>query len=195
MAGGDHVCPPWIAYMMLSPLRRLVENPDTMLGRHVREGDLAIDVGCAMGYFTLPLARMVGDAGRVICVDLQERMLAGLRKRAGKRGLADRLDLRVCDADALPLDDIAGRADVALLIHMVHEAPDPARLFEQIARAMKPGGRVVFAEPRGHVSRAAFDRSLGLARDAGLEDWEALPLRWGHGRLLRKISSVGPHER
>lgn len=185
-AGSDHVCPPWIGYMMLSPLRRLLEDPEAMLAGHVREGDLALDIGCAMGYFTLPLARLVGAGGRVICVDLQPKMLAGLRKRAEKRGVASRLDLRPCPADALPLDDVEGAVDVALIIHMVHETPDPARLFRQLASAMKPGGRVLFAEPRGHVNREAFERSLELARQAGLEAREALPVRWAHGRLLRK---------
>lgn len=184
--GADHVCPPWIAYLLLNPLRRWGEDPDVVLEGHVRAGDLAVDVGCAMGYFTLPLAERVRTEGRVIGVDLQPAMLEGLRKRASGRGLIERLELRRCSPDSLPLDDLAGKVDVALVMHMVHEVPDASALFRQVAAAMKPGGRVLFAEPLGHVSRAAFDRSLALAIEAGLEAKEALPVRWGRGRLLRK---------
>ena len=41
-----------------------------------------MDVGCGMGYFSLPLARLTGESGHVIAADLQERMLEGLRRRA-----------------------------------------------------------------------------------------------------------------
>ncbi len=186
--GADHVCPPWIAYILLNPLRRWLENPDVVLEGQVRPGDLAVDVGCAMGYFTIPLAQRVGCEGRVIGVDLQPAMLEGLRKRASSRGLLDRLELRRCAPDSLPLDDLTGKVDVALIMHMVHEVPDAAALFRQVGAAMKPGGRVLFAEPLGHVSRAAFDRSLALASQAGLEANEALPVRWGRARLLRKTA-------
>ncbi len=188
-SGSNHVCPPWIARMMLNPLRRWVENPDVLLEGHVHSGDLAVDVGCAMGYYSLPLARRVGREGRVICVDLQPKMLEGLRKRASSRGLVDRLDLRRCAPDSLPLDDVAGKVAVALVMHVVHEAPDPSALFRQLAAAMQRGGRVLFSEPLGHVSRAAFDRSLGIAAQAGLEVKEPLRIRWGRGRILHKIAS------
>lgn len=186
-SGSDHVCPPWIAYILLNPLRRWLENPEAILEGQVRPGDLAVDVGCAMGYFTLPLAQRVGREGRVIAVDLQPAMLEGLRKRASSHGLLERIELRTCAPLSLPLDDVAGKVDVALVIHMVHEVPDALALFRQLAAALKPGGRVLFAEPLGHVSRAAFERSLALAGQAGLETECALPIRSGRGRALRKI--------
>jgi ubiquinone/menaquinone biosynthesis C-methylase UbiE len=174
--------------MLLNPLRRWLENPDVVLEGQVRPGDLAVDVGCAMGYFTLPLAERVGSEGRVIGVDLQPAMLEGLRKRASRHGLLARIDLRECAPDSLPLDDLTGKVDVALIMHMVHEVPDASALFRQLGAAMKPGGRVLFAEPLGHVSRAAFDRTLALASQTGLEVDGHLPVRWGRGRLLRKMA-------
>ncbi|MBW1912872.1 MAG: methyltransferase type 11, partial [Deltaproteobacteria bacterium] len=58
------VCPPWIGYLLLSPLRKFFENPDKMFGPYVREGMTVMEPGCGMGYFTLPLARMVGPEGQ-----------------------------------------------------------------------------------------------------------------------------------
>ena len=63
-----HVCPPWIGYFLLNPLRKLVENPRGIFEPFVREGMTVLEPGCAMGFFTLPLARMVGPSGRVVAL-------------------------------------------------------------------------------------------------------------------------------
>ncbi|MCU0694369.1 MAG: methyltransferase domain-containing protein [Polyangiaceae bacterium] len=181
-----HVCPVWLGRLLLNPLRRLLENPDAILASLVRPGDVAVDVGCAMGYYALPLARLVGERGRVVCVDLQPRMLSGLQERAQRHGLASRLELRLCTEQQLPLQDLRGAVDVATVVHMVHEVPDPTRLFCELAAAVRPGGLVVFVEPRGHVRRGAFARSLDLADQAGFRPENPLAVRWAHSRLLRR---------
>ena len=80
---GHHVCPWWVGYLIASPLRKLGENPDTILAPLVEPGMTTVDIGCAMGFFSLPLARMVGGSGRVVCVDVQERMLAWRERYPG----------------------------------------------------------------------------------------------------------------
>jgi 2-polyprenyl-3-methyl-5-hydroxy-6-metoxy-1,4-benzoquinol methylase len=69
--GEDHVCPWWFAYTFDNPLRRLIHPPVRIFEGLVQEGQTAVDIGCGMGYFTLGLARMVGQNGQVIAVDLQ----------------------------------------------------------------------------------------------------------------------------
>jgi len=54
-----------------------------------------------MGFFSLPLARMVGPNGKVLCVDLQEKMLRSLHKRALKAGVADRIISRLSARSSL----------------------------------------------------------------------------------------------
>ena len=66
----EHVCPWWLGYFLASPLRKLMQNPDTILSGHISEGMTALDVGSAMGFFSIPMARLVGASGKVICVDL-----------------------------------------------------------------------------------------------------------------------------
>jgi tRNA A58 N-methylase Trm61 len=61
-----------------------------------------------MGFFTLELARLVGSSGRVIAVDVQPQMIAGLRRRARKAGLLDRIDTRVVPPTSMGLDDVKG---------------------------------------------------------------------------------------
>ena len=78
----SHACPWWLGYLLASPVRRLFENPAARLAPYVREGMLVLEPGPGMGFFTLELARMVGETGRVVAVDLQEKMLAALRRPA-----------------------------------------------------------------------------------------------------------------
>ena len=86
-----HVCPWWVGYLLISPIRRWLQDPDKILSPYISEGMTVLDVGPGMGFFTIPAARMVGNSGRVIAVDLQEKMLKSLVKRAEKAGVAGRI--------------------------------------------------------------------------------------------------------
>ncbi|MBW2205159.1 MAG: class I SAM-dependent methyltransferase [Deltaproteobacteria bacterium] len=128
----EHVCPPWLGYLLLNPLRKLLENPDKMFGQFVRDGMVVLEPGCGMGYFTLPLARMVGPDGRVVAVELQNKMLSVLKRRASKAGLIDIIELRQTEAEGLGVEDLSGKVDFAVAIHLVHEIPDQGAFFAQI---------------------------------------------------------------
>ncbi len=161
------VCPWWLGWVLASPVRKLFQDPGDILAPHVREGMTVLEPGPGMGFFTLELARRVGSQGRVVAVDVQERMLAGLRRRAVRAGVADRLDLRLASTDSLNVDDLAGRVDLVLAFAVLHELPDVGRFFAEARRALRPGGRLLAAEPAGHVSPAAFEATLQAAERAG----------------------------
>jgi ubiquinone/menaquinone biosynthesis C-methylase UbiE len=138
-----------------------------MLKPCVQEGMRVLDVGAGMGFFSLPMARMVGPLGRVICVDLQEKMLAGLRRRAEKAELSSRIETRKAEKHSLKIHDLADTIDFSLAFAVVHEIPDKDRFFGEILAALKPKAAMFCAEPSGHVSRSAFDRSLQCAEQLG----------------------------
>ena len=181
MAG--RVCPPWIGYFLLNPLRKLVENPDKMLGQFVRDGMVVLEPGCGMGYFTLPLARMVGPEGRVVAVELQGKMLSVLGRRASKAGLSDRIELRQTGAEGLGVEDLSGEVDFAAAIHLVHEIPDQDAFFAQIWKALKPEGKLLVVEPKGHVSLDQFEQTVATAKQTGFER-ETLPGKTGDRKAL-----------
>ena len=126
-----------------------------------------LEPGPGMGFFTLDLARLVGPSGRVIAIDIQPRMLNGLRRRAAKAGVQERLDARLVTPDSLGLADLAGMVDFTLAFATVHELPAAAPFFREVAAASKPGARVLFVEPAGHVTAIQYDAELQAARDAG----------------------------
>jgi SAM-dependent methyltransferase len=103
----------------------------------------------------------------VVAVDLEPRMLAGLRRRAARAGLEGRIETRAARRESLGVEDLAGKVDLALALLVVHELPDPGRFFAELRAALAPGGRVLVVEPRGHVAPASFEASLAAAARAG----------------------------
>ncbi len=182
-----HVCPVWVGYLLASPIRRLFEKPEKILAPFVGKGMTVLDVGSAMGFFSLPMASMVGDSGHVICLDIQEKMLANLMKRASKKGLANRIEPRLTGSGGMGLEDLTGKVDFALASAVLHELPSQETFFAELFSAMKAGGKVLAAEPKGHVDGAAFARSLDFARAAGFEvESESVGRRTRDAVLVRK---------
>jgi ubiquinone/menaquinone biosynthesis C-methylase UbiE len=166
------VCSADHAGWLTTPVRRLITSPTRLLRGLVEPGDTAVDLGCGPGFFTLPLAEMVGDGGSVIAVDLQAAMLERVRVRAEHEGLAARIRLHQCPPDSLGLegvgDDDGVRADFALAFWMVHEVPSAERFLKEVHDVLKVGGRLLLAEPRGHVGREAFAHTVDLAVWGGM---------------------------
>jgi ubiquinone/menaquinone biosynthesis C-methylase UbiE len=173
-----HVCPWWLGWMLVSPARRLVDPPGKLLGPHVAPGMTVLDVGCGPGYFSLPLARMVGAAGKVYGVDFQPRMIGALTRRARRAGLADRIVPVACAQDALRLGELGQAFDLVVACCMVHEVPDQRRLFDELAPALGPGGRLLIIEPGYHVSPSDFAESLVVAEAAGYRVATRTEDRW-----------------
>ncbi|MCF8034980.1 MAG: class I SAM-dependent methyltransferase [Desulfarculaceae bacterium] len=165
----QHVCPWWLAYTFDNPLRRLAHDPAKMFGEYVGRGSRAADIGCGMGFFSLGLARLVGDEGKVYSLDLQEKMLSRVRGRAERAGLGGRIETRQVTADNLGGEDLSGGLDLVLAFWMLHEVPDQAGFMAQVKHLLKPGGVFFLAEPRMHVSQEAFAASLKLTQEAGYD--------------------------
>ena len=184
--GRQHVCPVWVGYFLASPLRKFVHNPLRILGAHVRLGMKVVDIGSAMGFFSLPLARLVGENGRVVCVDLQDKMLQALTTRARRAGLMERIRTRTCRVESLGLEDLSGQMDFVLAFAVVHEIPDPARFITEIVGVLKAGGRALIAEPKGHVSGAEFGNTVMIAEKAGLRMLDSPKIPMCHAVLIEK---------
>ena len=163
-----HTCPWWFGYFLLNPLRRLAQKPTRILRPFVRPDMVVVEPGCGMGFFTLDLARMVGAGGRVVAIDVQERMLAVLRQRASGDGLEGTIEIRLARPESLGIADLAGQVDLVLAFYVVHELKEPAAFFTEVAAALKADGAVLVVEPPLHVSRRAFASSLAVAERAGL---------------------------
>ena len=102
-------------------------------------GEHVVDVGCGAGIDSLIAARMVGEDGRVIAVDMTPAMLARARASAASAGVAN-VEFREGLAEALPVPD--GWADVVISNGVVNLFPDKLAGLGEMARVLKPGGRL-----------------------------------------------------
>ncbi len=181
-----HTCPVWIGRLLVSPLRRLVENPTEILAPFVSPGSTVVDVGSAMGFHSLDLARLVGSEGLVVCLDIQQKMLDGLTRRARRKGLDGIIETRLCSQETLMLEDLAGAAGLVTVFNVVHETDHPDRFLRECAATLSPGGHLLIAEPRGHVSERDFAESISTIEALGLVAQTAPAIWRSHTALFAR---------
>lgn len=180
------VCPWWMGPLLLNPLRRWAIKPEKLLAPYVREGMIVLEPGPGMGFFTLPLATLVGPHGKVIAVDVQPKMIDKLKERAAQAYMSDRIETRLATPDSLQIIDLIGSVDFALAFAMVHEVPSIDRLFREIAAVLKPGAALLLVEPSGHVRTENFDAEIQSAQASGMVVVGTPKVSRSHAALLRK---------
>lgn len=179
----QRVCPWWLAFTLGNPLRRLLQDPDVILRGLVQPGQTVADIGCGPGFFSIPMARMVGPGGRVICIDLQCRMLDMVARKARRLGFSDRIVLHECGQASI---DWSQPVDFALTFAIAHEVPDQVRFLREVASILRPGAKLLLAEPCLHVPRRDFDKTVVLAEHAGLKVVARPSIRFSQTVLLEK---------
>jgi len=161
-----HVCPWWLSAFLAHSLRRTIHNPDKILAKFIQKGHTVADIGCGPGYFTIAMAKLVGEEGRVIAVDIQPKMLQYVRRSAERKGLQSRILLHQCQENELGIKE---PVDFALAFYMVHEVPDIETFFREIAAILKPETAFLLVEPKVHVTARRFKEMIRAARAAGLK--------------------------
>jgi ubiquinone/menaquinone biosynthesis C-methylase UbiE len=181
--GKGHVCPWWLGYTFDNPIRKLFHPPQKILAPYLAAGMRAMDVGCGMGYFAIAMAAMVGDRGRVFCLDLQSKMLEITEKRARRANLDGRMTFYRCEPDSL---GIAEKVDFILSFWMVHEVDDQMRFFSQLQSDLNSGGKLLVAEPKIHVAAGDFQRTLEVAQSVNLRLCGQPAIWFSHAALFSK---------
>jgi ubiquinone/menaquinone biosynthesis C-methylase UbiE len=182
----DCVCPWWLGYFLINPMRKLIQNPKVILSPYVKEGMTGLDIGSGMGYFSLPMAKLTGNNGKVICVDLQEKMLSRRKKRANKSGVSEIIEVRLCLKDSLGISDLKGKIDFALAFAMIHEVPDAGKLLTELYDSLKKGGVLLISEPLGHVKKKNFDLMVDITKTLGFKIKEYPSIKKSYSILLEK---------
>lgn len=130
------------------------------------------DIGCGIGYFSIPGARIVGEQGRVVALDASEPMLAELRRRTKNQGLSN---IEVIHSDpSLPALN-PGSIGFALLSNVLHEIDDRKSYIIYVFEALQILGRIAVIEWKRKVSAHGPPLSHRLAP----EDVQTLLLEAG----------------
>jgi len=168
-------------------LRRFLYRPDKLAERYVQPGYRVLDFGCGPGFFSREFAKRVGERGQVFSVDLQDEMLRIVRGKMEAEGLASRVRTHQCLPDSINLPpEMNGTFDFATAIFVVHEVPDPEKLFREMFRLLKPGGTFFYSEPPVIVSGREFAEHLAEAEAAGFRVIERSFFFVNRAAVLRK---------
>lgn len=182
----------FLAWFLTSPLRRLLEwrmgRPEArILARLALEGsERVLDAGCGSGFHSLLVAEHLPE-GHVVAVDLSEEMLARLRRLAARRGLEARIEAHLADALALPLP--ANSVDRAFSAAVWHHLDDPAAACAELARVVRPGGRVVVSDLYIEAGHAAVRGLHG--HDRAFDEGDMRAVLEGAGLVDVEVERVG----
>jgi len=130
-----------------------------------KPGERILEVGPGTGYYTLDVAEWVGPEGRIEILDVQQEMLDHTMRRAGERGLTN-INPTLADATEMPYEDAS--FDAAHLTTVLGEIPDQDAAVRELARVLKPGGRLVGGELMGDPHYVSFSAWQAKAEAAGL---------------------------
>jgi ubiquinone/menaquinone biosynthesis C-methylase UbiE len=183
--GRRRACPPACAWVLERPGRVRNEVPAVLDRIGLRPGEHVLEVGCGPGVYTVEAARRLGPDGRLITVDLQPEMVSRTAQRVRNAGLAN-VETHIADAHHLPLED--GSVDLAFLVAVLPEIPDPQGALAEVRRVLRSHG--VLSVSEGFLDpdyRFAFE-TLSQVQQAGFTLEERFGNVWQYTVNFRKAS-------
>ena len=163
------------ANLIDNPLRRRIQPPDEMAVRHgIAPGMTVLEVGPGNGTYTVAAARRVGNAGKVVAVDIEPKMIERVERRAQAEGITN-IEARVANVYDLPFDDET--FDAITMIAVIGEIPQPEKAMREFHRVLRPAGTLAFSEMLWDPD---YPRASTLTKKAAAAGF----------RLKRKIGNV-----
>jgi ubiquinone/menaquinone biosynthesis C-methylase UbiE len=153
-----------------------------------RPGERVLEIGPGTGYYTFEMAGRL-DGGQVDIFDIQQEMLDHVVREASKRGVTN-VQPALGDAQALPYGDAS--FDAAVLITVLGEIPDQDRALSEIARVLKPGGRLIVGEMMADPHIVTSGKLRERAAGAGLSFVRRLGSPLAFFARLEKAPAAAP---
>lgn len=147
-------------------LRRVLQNPRKILEPHIKKEMIVLDLGCGPGFFSVEIAKILTDFGKVIAADLQNGMLDRLSEKIKGTELEKRITLHKCQNDCIGVTE---NFDFVLAFYMIHEVPDQEKMFRELKSILKPEGKIYIIEPKFHVRKKEFEDMMKKLMKLGFE--------------------------
>lgn len=166
-----HLAADWLE----RPEREREERTSKLLpALKIQPGEVVADVGAGSGYYTFPLAKLVGDKGKVYAVDIQPEMLQIIKQRMKKGKVTNIVPVKGTVSDPkLPENSV----DLILMVDVYHEFSHPFEMTTAMVKALKPGGRLVFVEYRLEDPKVPIKVVHKMSQKQVLREMEPHPLR------------------
>ncbi|UCE90870.1 MAG: class I SAM-dependent methyltransferase [Methanobacteriota archaeon] len=123
-----------------------------------------LDFGCGPGFFTVEIAERVGKSGSVVAADLQEGMLDILRRKIRGTDMEDRITLHKSSEQGV---DLSQKVDFVFAFYVMHELENQTAFLDDFRMALGSKGMLYIAEPKAHVTKRGFDRTIERAETSG----------------------------
>lgn len=158
---------PWL----MRESRQREEDCETLLAAlKIQPGQTVCDMGCGNGFYTLPMAKLVGEGGKLLAVDIQPEMLHMLDERAKSEGLKNIALITGTQTDPqLEPESV----DLILLVDVYHEFSHPRQMLAAMHKALKPEGRIALAEFRLEDRNVPIKRLHKMSKKQILREYEA----------------------
>ncbi|MFP4655666.1 MAG: class I SAM-dependent methyltransferase [Methanohalobium sp.] len=175
------VCPWWLYFVLDNRIRKIIHKPEQVLDGYIKPGQIVMDFGCGSGTYTIPMAKMVDENGKVIAVDFQKKMLEILEKKSNKEGIKSRIKIHQNKPDKIGISE---KVDFALAFYVIHELPSIDNFFREMIDIAKPGGKLLVIEPKLHVRKQMFDKIVNSANNSGFVLLSEVNIRFSHAALF-----------
>ena len=127
-----------------NPERRKMMPPEVMLEKlHLQKGDIVADVGCGIGYFSIPAAVIVGEMGKVYAMDISDEMLKEVQERAKVNNVANIEMVNTLENSLLVADE---SITYAFICNVLHETENVSNFLEEVKRVLVVMGKLAIIE-------------------------------------------------
>jgi SAM-dependent methyltransferase len=167
-----HLAADWLE----RPDRENEEQPDLVIkALKLKPGQTVADIGAGTGYYTRRLAKIVGDKGTVLAVDIQPEMLQMLTNKMAEAKIANvKPILGTTTNPNLP----AASVDLILMVDVYHEFDFPFEMVSSMCPALKPGGRIAFVEFRKEDPKVPIKEVHKMSESQVKKEMSVQPLQW-----------------
>ncbi len=153
------------------PKRDAYQKPEEVIkALDIKEGEVITDIGAGSGYFTVRLARPVGQNGRVYAVDINPDMIVHLNRRIRDLNLRNVVTI-LCAPDDPLLGDAS--VDRFFICDTWHHINDHAKYLALLKRMLKPGGQVIMVDFKKTKTPVGPPMEMRIARDDLVREMEA----------------------
>jgi len=127
-----------------NPERRKIMPPEVTLEKlHLQKGDIVADVGCGIGYFSIPAAVIVGEMGKVYAMDISDEMLSEVQERAKVNNVANIEIVKTLENSLLVADE---SITYAFICNVLHETENVSNFLEEVKRVLLWKGKLAIIE-------------------------------------------------
>jgi FkbM family methyltransferase len=123
--------------------REILPPEQTLINLHLHEGDIMADIGCGIGYFSIPASKIVGKSGKIFAIDILPKMLQDVEIKIKENNILN-IEIVLTEENNLKLED--NSVTFAFISTVLHEAEKKEDFLKEVKRILAPNGKIAIVE-------------------------------------------------